>query len=116
MADEEIGVAVFRAPDREGGGRLDRAALRRCPDVADEVPRLRARKLAMRTFFLEPHDALMDACSVVENIKERLARVGEVAVDVGRRHEIARLVGEERFPFIELSTVDRKSTRLNSSH
>src|SRR3546814_2248498 len=61
----------------------------------------------MRNFFLEPHDALMDACSVVENIKGRLARVGEVAVDVGRRHEIARLVGEERFPFIELPPVEQ---------
>src|SRR3546814_14131257 len=111
MADEEIGVAVFRAPDREGGGRLDRAALRRCPDVADEVPRLRARKLAMRTFFLEPHDALMDACSVVENIKELLARVGEVAVDVGRRYDIARLLGEERYPFIEPPKIGRAASK-----
>src|SRR3546814_15161372 len=71
------------------------------------MARLRAREFAVRALFLEAHNAFMDAGTVVEDVEERLARVGEVAVDVGRGHQVTRLVCEERLPVIQLPPVEQ---------
>src|SRR3546814_13313585 len=54
MADEYVGVTVFRAPDGEGsGGQNDIALLCRL-HLADKVARFRSRQFAVRALFFAP--------------------------------------------------------------
>src|SRR3546814_20786147 len=97
MADEYVGVTVFRAPDGEGsGGQNDIALLCRL-HIADKVARFRSRKFAVRALFFEPHAPLVDAGPVVEDIEERGVGICKIAVDVGwRDKEIGRASCRER--------------------
>src|SRR3546814_11992704 len=106
MAHEYVGVTVFRAPDGEGScGQNDIALLCRL-HIADKVARFRSRKFAVRALFFEPHDPLVDAGPVVEDIEERGVGICKIAVDVGWRDKVASFVGEQRLPLLKLTEVE----------
>src|SRR3546814_16459562 len=74
--------------------------------IADKVARFRSRKFAVRALFFEPHDPLVDAGPVVEDIEERGVGICKIAVDVGWRDKVARFVGAQRLPLLQLTAVE----------
>src|SRR3546814_949924 len=55
----------------------------------------------------QPHDPLVDAGPVVEDIEERGVGICKIAVDVGWRDKVASFVGEQRLPLLKLPAVEQ---------